>query len=148
MIRNTLIEKLTEKVNGMSEEQLEQLLGLACIISEAPAEKTLENIEDREQELEELEEAAREVRRANLRKGEKAVDDQIQRGRTLIREDMERRDLQYTELEYLLEVSYGSAWTEDTAGRRQRIFGNDPARLAGDAYKLGFTKGYVASVSV
>ena len=139
MKRNTLIEQLTEVVSALDEAQLEQLLAFAQILTATKdqAEQIREDAERHGQELVDLAEAARDLRRATLSRSEKAIAGRIQRGRELVQGDLERRDLKFAELEYLRNVSFG----QDAGG-----FG-DVARLTGDAYYMGFTKGYTAGVS-
>lgn len=139
MKRNTLIEQLTEVVRTLDEGQLEQLLAFANVLTAAEDQKEeiREEMDRRGQELAELAEAARDLRRATLSRSEKAIADRIQRGRALVHEDLERRDLKFAELEYLRDVSFG----QDAGGL------GDPAALTGDAYYLGFTKGYSEGIS-
>lgn len=138
MKRNTLIEQLTEVVRTLDEGQLEQLLAFANVLTAAEDQKEeiREEMDRRGRELAELAEAARDLRRATLSRSEKAIADRIQRGRALVHEDLERRDLKFAELEYLRDVSFG----QDAGGL------GDPAALTGDAYYLGFTKGYAAGM--
>ncbi|MBQ9212126.1 MAG: hypothetical protein IJ153_10560 [Clostridia bacterium] len=138
MKRNTLIERLTEIVSALDEGQLEQLLAFANVltVTREQRDELQEDIERRGQELAELAEAARDLRRAKLSRSEKNIADRIQRGRDLVHADLERRDLKFAELEYLRDVSFG----QDAGGL------GDPAGLTGDAYYLGFTKGYTAGV--
>jgi len=139
MKRNTLIEQLTEVVRTLDEGQLEQLLAFANVLTAAEDQKEeiREEMDRRGRELAELAEAARDLRRATLSRSEKAIADRIQRGRALVHEDLERRDLKFAELEYLRDVSFG----QDAGGL------GDPAALTGDAYYLGFTKGYSEGIS-
>lgn len=139
MKRNTLIEQLTEVVSSLDEGQLEQLLAFANVLTAAEDQKEeiREEMDRRGRELAELAEAARDLRRATLSRSERAIADRIQRGRTLVHEDLERRDLKFAELEYLRDVSFG----QDAGGL------GDPAALTGDAYYLGFTKGYSEGIS-
>lgn len=139
MKRNTLIEQLTEVVRTLDEGQLEQLLAFANVLTAAEDQKEeiREEMDRRGRELAELAEAARDLRRATLSRSEKTIADRIQRGRALVHEDLERRDLKFAELEYLRDVSFG----QDAGGLR------DPAALTGDAYYLGFTKGYSEGIS-
>lgn len=139
MKRNTLIEQLTEVVSSLDEGQLEQLLAFANVLTAAEDQKEeiREEMDRRGRELAELAEAARDLRRATLSRSEKAIADRIQRGRALVHEDLERRDLKFAELEYLRNVSFG----QDAGGL------GDPAALTGDAYYLGFTKGYSEGIS-
>ena len=139
MKRNTLIEQLTEVVRTLDEGQLEQLLAFANVLTAAEDQKEeiREEMDRRGRELAELAEAARDLRRATLSRSEKAIADRIQRGRALVHEDLERRDLKFAELEYLRDVSFG----QDAGGL------GDPAALTGDAYYLGFTKGYTEGIS-
>ena len=139
MKRNTLIEQLTEVVRTLDEGQLEQLLAFANVLTAAEDQKEeiREEMDRRGRELAELAEAARDLRRATLSRSERAIADRIQRGRTLVHEDLERRDLKFAELEYLRDVSFG----QDAGGL------GDPAALTGDAYYLGFTKGYSEGIS-
>ena len=139
MKRNTLIEQLTEVVRTLDEGQLEQLLAFANVLTATreQQEALQEDMDRRGQELAELAEAARDLRRATLSRSERAIADRIQRGRSLVHEDLERRDLKFAELEYLRDVSFG----QDAGGL------GDPAALTGDAYYLGFTKGYTEGIS-
>lgn len=139
MKRNTLIEQLTEVVSSLDEGQLEQLLAFANVLTATreQQEALQEDMDRRGRELAELAEAARDLRRATLSRSEKAIADRIQRGRALVHEDLERRDLKFAELEYLRDVSFG----QDAGGL------GDPAALTGDAYYLGFTKGYTEGIS-
>lgn len=139
MKRNTLIEQLTEVVRTLDEGQLEQLLAFANVLTAAEDQKEeiREEMDRRGRELAELAEAARDLRRATLSRSERAIADRIQRGRALVHEDLERRDLKFAELEYLRDVSFG----QDAGGL------GDPAALTGDAYYLGFTKGYSEGIS-
>lgn len=139
MKRNTLIEQLTEVVSALDEGQLEQLLAFANVLTATrdQRDELQEEMAQRGQELADLAEAARDLRRARLSRSEKAIADRIQRGRDLVHADLERRDLKFAELEYLRDVSFG----QDAAGL------GDPARLTGDAYYMGFTKGYSEGIS-
>lgn len=142
MNRNTMIKDLTEKINSMTEDQLEQLHSFAHVITEDHPERILQDISSREEQLLELQQAARDLRRSRLSPTEQAIAARIQHGRELIQEDI-HRDMMLQELDYLREVSYGDAGEmEGPAGAAVRIYGNDPARLAGDAYRLGFNRGY------
>lgn len=140
MKRNTLIEQLTEVVRTLDDGQLEHLLAYATnvlTVTKEQRDAILEDTDRRGRELAELAEAARELRRATLSRSERAIADRIQRGRALVHEDLERRDLKFAELEYLRDVSFG----QDAGGL------GDPATLTGDAYYLGFTKGYSEGIS-
>lgn len=139
MKRNTLIEQLTEVVSSLDEGQLEQLLAFANVLTATreQQEALQEDMDRRGRELAELAEAARDLRRATLSRSERAIADRIQRGRAMVHEDLERRDLKFAELEYLRDVSFG----QDAGGL------GDPAALTGDAYYLGFTKGYTEGIS-
>ena len=143
MNRNTMIKDLTEKINSMTEDQLEQLHDFAHVITAEGPDRILQDISSREDQLQELGQAARELRRSRLSPTEQAIAARIQHGRELIQEDI-HRDMMMDEIDYLREVSYGDAGTAEDpeTGIVLRIYGNDPARLMCDAYRLGFNRGY------
>ena len=133
MKRNAMIEELKETTGTMDEGQLTQLMAFARVLTTPQTDRAEipETLEKRSRELEELADAAREFRRASLRYGEKTIAERIQHGRKLAARDPKRLDLRFRELEYLRDVSLGA--TGPCPG--------DLARLIGDAYYLGLSKG-------
>jgi len=128
MSRIEIMEKLNAQIDSMDDQELEHLANLATALrvysSEERRNALSERIAENERAMVEQERTAREQRRANLSRGEKMISNRIQRGRALAREAAGNQDLSCSEIDYLRDISQGGAY------------------LAGDAFYLGFAKGY------
>lgn len=125
MLRNELIEKLNETVSGLDDSSIQFLVNWADFMLNGPSvEEIREKVATNERALAEQERVAREQRRANLTRGEKVVFNRIQKGKALVLEDVQHRDMTGRDVEFLRDVS------------------QEGLQLACDAFYLGFEKGY------